>query len=42
MTGNFELKPKVIGWEDVGWVSVAQDGDIQETIVNTIVNDQVP
>jgi hypothetical protein len=39
---NLELKPKLIGWEDVGWINVAQDGDIQEPIVIMIVNHQVP
>jgi hypothetical protein len=39
---NIKIKQKVIGWEDLGWIKVAQDGYNLKAVVKTVVNIQVP
>jgi len=31
-----------IGWEDVYWIHLAQDGDQWRAVVNTVMNIRVP
>jgi hypothetical protein len=38
---NINIKKKVIGWEGVGWIRVAQDGDNLQSVVKAVVNIQV-
>jgi hypothetical protein len=33
---------KEIGWESVGWVHIAEDGNLWRAVVNTAIKPRVP
>jgi hypothetical protein len=35
---NINIAHREIGWEDVGWIHVAQDRDQWLAVVNTVMN----
>jgi hypothetical protein len=39
---NIRINFKEIGWEDSDWIHVAQDRDQWRSLVNTVMNIEVP
>jgi hypothetical protein len=39
---NIETDLREIGWGDMDWIDLAQDRDQWRTLVNTVMNPQVP
>jgi hypothetical protein len=39
---NIRMNPKVIGWEGVDWMLLAEDRDQWRTVVNTVMKLRVP
>jgi hypothetical protein len=39
---NIRPDLKEIGWEDVDWIYLVQDNDQWRTVVNTVMNLEVP
>jgi len=35
---NIKMHHKEVGWDDVGWIVLAQDGDKRRTFVITVMN----
>jgi hypothetical protein len=35
---NIRMDLKEVGWEGVGWINLAQDGDLWWDLVNTVMN----
>jgi hypothetical protein len=39
---NIKIVLRKIGWDDLDWISLAQDRDQWRSLVNTVMNLQVP
>jgi hypothetical protein len=39
---NIKMDLREIGWDEVGWIDMAQDRDQWRALVNTVLNLQVP
>jgi hypothetical protein len=39
---NITMNLKVIGWEVLDWIHLAQNRDLKQALVNTVMNLQVP
>jgi hypothetical protein len=39
---NIEIYLREIGWDDIDWIDLTQDRDQWRTLVNTVMNLQVP
>jgi hypothetical protein len=39
---NIKMDLRDIGWDDMGWIDLAQDRDQWRVLVNTIIKLQVP
>jgi hypothetical protein len=42
LENNIKKDLKPIGWEDVGWIHLAQDRDQWQALVDTVMNLRVP
>jgi hypothetical protein len=40
--GNIKIDLREIGWDDMGWIDLAQDRDQWRALVNTVINLRVP
>jgi hypothetical protein len=39
---NIKMDLREIGWDDMNWIDLAEDGDQWRALVNTVMNLQVP
>jgi hypothetical protein len=39
---NIKMDLREIGWDDMDWIDLTQDRDQWKTLVNTVMNIQVP
>jgi hypothetical protein len=39
---DIKIDLKVVGWEGVGWIPLAEDKDKRRPLVNTVINSWLP